>query len=92
VIEVKNLPTMTANNETAPKDFNKTRFGVETNLLFINVFPSRGGLVVRSHGRQVDLGRTSGLPVWKYPGAYGVAVSNMILGLFLTSITVQTFD
>ncbi|KAF3023795.1 hypothetical protein E8E15_001930 [Penicillium rubens] len=31
---------MTANNETAPKDFNKTRFGVETNLLFINVFPS----------------------------------------------------
>ncbi|KAJ5248062.1 hypothetical protein N7524_012022 [Penicillium chrysogenum] len=27
-------------NETVPKDFNKTRFGVETNLLFINVFPS----------------------------------------------------
>jgi hypothetical protein len=42
---------MTANNETAPKDFNKTRFGVETNLLFIND-----------------------------PGAYGVAVSNMIEG------------
>jgi hypothetical protein len=60
------------------EDIDEEEIGFHTKACLIEVF--RGGLVVRSHGRQVDLGRTSGLPVWKYPGAYGVAVSNMIEG------------